>query len=553
MNIKLKLFTLSLLLCFTFFAQAQMPAPDNWFNLDPNTDGVYGVSTEKTYNELLKDKKSTTVVVAVLDSGVDYDHEDLKDVMWVNEGEIPNNGKDDDQNGYVDDIHGWNYLGNKNGENIHHETYEFVRLYAKYHQKFKDADPKELSKKDKKKYQLYLEVKEKIQEEKAEVEQQASFVFIVNDALKSVKEAIGKDKISEQDLLQFDTDDESLKQASIMLKSIIASGASLEALEKELAGAVELFETKLDYQLNPDFNPRAEIIGDDYSDSYEANYGNNDVDGPDSFHGTHVAGIIGASRKNGIGIDGVADNVRIMALRAVPDGDEHDKDVANAIIYAVDNGASIINMSFGKGYKWDKVAVDKAVKYAQKNDVLLIHAAGNESTSNDTVNNFPNDAFEKSGLFKPKKAKNWLEIGAISWNKNENAPASFSNFGKDNVDIFAPGVQIYSTAPGSEYQHASGTSMAAPVTAGVAAMIRSYFPKLTAKQVREIILQSVKPIKHKVRHPGTQELVSFDELCATGGIINAYEAIKLASETKGKKKLKANSKKSKKKDDDSQA
>jgi len=261
------------------------------------------------------------------------------------------------------------------------------------------------------------------------------------------------------------------------------------------------------------------------------------VKGPDASHGTHVAGIIGAVRGNEVGMKGVANDVRIMSIRAVPNGDEHDKDVANAIIYAVNNGATVINMSFGKSYGWDKPAVDAAVKYACKKDVLLVHAAGNSNQDNDTSSNFPNDKFKKG----KKSAPNWLEIGALSWKKGDEAPARFSNYGAGNVDLFAPGVDIYSTVPDVDaYDSFSGTSMASPVTAGVAAMLRSYFPRLTAVQVKDILMKSIVPISEDVKLPGSEEKVKMKDLCITGGVLSAYKAFELASKTKGKKKMPKN-------------
>jgi cell wall-associated protease len=262
------------------------------------------------------------------------------------------------------------------------------------------------------------------------------------------------------------------------------------------------------------------------------------VKGPEAMHGTHVAGIIGAVRTNNKGMKGVADNVRIMGVRCVPDGDERDKDVANSIIYAVDNGAQVINMSFGKSFSWDKAAVDKAVKYAQSKDVLLVHAAGNDSKDNDNKanSNFPKANFEKAGWFSPKKAKNWIEVGALSWKKDDDAVATFSNYGQGNVDLFAPGVDIYSTTPDGKYRNLSGTSMASPVTAGVAAVIRSYYPELTAEQVKECLEKSVVKQNYKVKKPGSEDKVPFSSLSRTGGVVNVYEAVKLAGQMKGKKK-----------------
>lgn len=532
---KIRSFLVLGLLGLSMMAWSQ--APENWFNLDPAADGVQGVSTEKMYKELLAGKTGETVIVAVIDSGVDPEHEDLKEVMWVNEGEIPGNGIDDDNNGYVDDVHGWNFIGGKDGQNVNHDTYEATRLYAKYKGMYEGKDREDLSKKEKVQYDQYVELKEMIEEKREELQGNLDFYSGLLSSIEGLKKTFGKEDITAEDLEGMEPTDPETIQAKAILTNALKQVGSLSEIEEELNGAVEYFGNSLNYGYNPDFNPRT-IVGDNYSNSYEKGYGNNDVKGPDASHGTHVAGIIGASRENGVGVKGVANNVQIMSVRAVPDGDERDKDVANAIIYAVDNGASIINMSFGKGYSWDKEAVDKAVKYAMKNDVLLVHAAGNSAQNNDTTDNFPNDTFEKKGLFGPKQAKTWMEIGALSYKGGEDAPATFSNYGKTEVDVFAPGVQILSTTPDGGYESFSGTSMASPVTAGVAAVLRSYYPELTAEQVKEIIMASVDPLSQKVNKPGEEEQVPFSELSVTGGVVNVYKAVEMASQTKGKKKIK---------------
>jgi cell wall-associated protease len=535
---KLKWFFIGLFLtaAFQIFAQGDT-APENWYNLDANTDGYPGVSTEKAYQELLKGKESRTVIVAVIDSGVDPVHEDLKDVMWVNPGEIPNNGKDDDNNGYVDDIYGWNFIGGPDGKNVAEDTYEIVRLYKKYEEQFDGKSEDDISRKERDDYKEYQKIKKIIDAKRDELSGQVGTYTAILEGMKKLKEQVGKDDITPEDLEKLETTDPAIMQAAGILNNVFAQGGTMEDVFSQLEFAVEYFSNQLNYGNNPDFNPRT-IVGDDYSDPYQRDYGNNDVKGPDASHGTHVAGIIAASRNNGVGIDGVADNVRIMSVRAVPDGDERDKDVANAIIYAVDNGAQVINMSFGKGYSWDKEAVDKAIKYARKKDVLLVHAAGNSSQNNKTTNNFPNDHYEKRGFFGPKTADNWLEVGALSWQPDEMTPASFSNYSADHVDVFAPGVDILSTTPDGGYERFSGTSMASPVAAGLAALIRSYYPELSASQVRDIIMESTIPVEGKVKKPGASDMVSFDELCQTGGVINAYKALELAAKTKGKKKVK---------------
>ncbi|MBR9922855.1 MAG: S8 family serine peptidase [Bacteroidetes bacterium] len=531
-KVKLALIGGALIMGSSLLAQPES-APDNWFNLDPVADGVQGVSTEKAYKEFLKGKESETIIVAVIDSGVDADHEDLAEIMWVNTDEIPGNGIDDDGNGYVDDINGWNFIGGADG-NVAEDTYEISRLYKFYQEKFDGVDPEDLNKKEKKEYDRYMEIKETIDTQRAEMQSNVEFYSGLLDKINLLKKEIGKDDITSEDLEGFEPSDPDLMQAVAILQNVLGQGTTVPEVEEQLQGGVEYFSNSLNYGYNPDFDPR-HIVGDNYDDSYEKGYGNNDVQGPDAGHGTHVAGIIAAVRNNDVGMNGVANDVRIMSVRAVPDGDERDKDVANAIIYAVDNGASIINMSFGKGYSWDKEAVDKAVRYAEKHDVLLVHAAGNSSQDNDASDNFPNDVYEKQGIFRPKGADNWLEVGALSWN---GGPATFSNYGQGKVDLFAPGVDIYSTVPESDYASYSGTSMASPVTAGVAALVRSYYPDLSAEQVRDILMESVVPLDKEVTLPGSDETVPFSSLSVTGGVVNAAEALELASQTKGKAKKK---------------
>ena len=522
-------------------ALAQDSAPDNWFNLDPVSDAVAGVGTERVYAELLEGREGEPVVVAIIDSGVDPEHEDLAEVMWVNDDEIADNGVDDDGNGYVDDVHGWNFIGGPDGANVGPDTYEATRLYAKYRDRFgelQDGGPEvaALSKRERAEYETYVELRELVEGKRASLGAQAQQYQGMLQGFQMMEEKLGEG-FTLGDVEAYETDDPAELMMVGMLKNVLAQGLTSEELEGELEGAVEYFTNGSEYGWNPDFDPR-DIVGDDYADIDERYYGNNDVQGPDAFHGTHVAGIVAASRDNDLGIKGVADNARIMSVRAVPDGDERDKDVANAIRYAVDNGAKVVNMSFGKGHSWDKSAVDDAVKYAAKNDVLLVHAAGNSGENTDSTGNYPNDAFERRGLFKflqKKYPDNWIEVGALSWQPGEDAVATFSNYGAVNVDVFSPGVDIYSTTPGGAYRDASGTSMASPVTAGVAALIRGYFPELSAREVREILLESATSQRGKmVKLPGSGELVPFESLSATGAILNAPAAVELAQRRTGK-------------------
>jgi subtilisin family serine protease len=316
---------------------------------------------------------------------------------------------------------------------------------------------------------------------------------------------------------------------NVMVGALKENGDFTHFMKEDLGGAIDHFRTKVDYQLNLAFDPRP-IVGDDYNNGRERFYGNADVTGPDADHGTHVSGIIGAVRDNAIGIKGVADHVRIMVLRVVPDGDERDKDVANGIRYAADNGARVINMSFGKGYSWDKRLVDDAVKYALSKDVLIVHAAGNDGSDLEKEKNYPVRIYaDNSGA-----ADAWIEVGASGFIDDSTLVASFSNFGRSLVDVFAPGVNIYSTTPGSHYANHDGTSMAAPVVTGLAALIREYYPRLTAVQVKDIIMRSVSRPDHPVtvKEDGVPQQVSLSTICVSGGIVNAYQALLLAAKYK---------------------
>ncbi|MEM9835224.1 MAG: S8 family serine peptidase [Bacteroidota bacterium] len=525
---------IALALVLSFGLQAQQEAPDNWYNLDRTTNNYPGVSADKAL-EYLKGKTGQKVVVAVIDSGVDIEHEDLKDIIWTNTDEIPGNNRDDDNNGYVDDIHGWNFIGGADGQNVNYENLEIVRIYNRYAKKYANRNVDGLPKDQKAEYKAMEEYKKIIDEKKAQWEPQLAQVGPMFDMAKGAVEAIGK---KPADITKEDVEGLSDDKFGVF-KGIAArfmAETDFKGFYDEIEGYVEYMEGQVKYNYNTDFDAR-DIVGDDPSDVDDTNYGNNDVKGPDSMHGTHVSGIIAAVRGNGIGVEGVGGaNVQIMSIRTVPNGDERDKDVANAIRYAVDNGASIINMSFGKGYSPYKGAVDAAVKYAEKNDVLLVHAAGNDGKKLTLTNNYPNDVYLKKGFLKPKSSRTWIEVGASSKDYDEALPASFSNYNKTLVDVFAPGHDIYSTFPEDEYSAISGTSMAAPMVAGIAAMLRSYFPDLTARQVREIILASAIPVELDVTKPGSEDSIKFSQLSATGSIANAFTAVKQAEVTKGKKK-----------------
>jgi len=521
---------------------AQTAASTNgWHLKDKATDGYYGISLDKAY-ELVKGKKSKTVIVAVIDSGIDTTHEDLKPILWRNEKEIPGNGIDDDGNGYVDDVHGWNFLGGRDGRNVKKDSYEAARVYHKHKSKFAGVtDPSTLSPADQELYKTWQRAARDIQ---PDTENDLNLILMRN-AYNTAKEGdsilrakMGKEEFTGAQLEAFATgDDIKVKNAKAKMLLLYQLGFELDRTNKQVLGElgdyIESEEQKANAANMAPEAYRTEIVKDNYEDFNDRFYGNNDIMANTPMHGTHVSGIIAAVRNNGKGMDGVADNVRIMTIRAVPDGDEHDKDIALGIRYAVDNGAKIINMSFGKGFSPEKHWVDEAVKYAQSKGVLLVHAAGNSAANIDTSHNYPTAVFANG----TERASNWITVGASGDPKIGGLVASFSNFGKKEVDVFAPGVRIYATIPGGNtYGNLQGTSMASPVVAGLAAMVLSYYPELTAEQLKEVIEKSATAPDIKAKNPATGETVLLSEISTTGGLVNAYEAIKLAESMAGGKK-----------------
>ena len=483
-----------------------------WHLMDLSTDSIPGMSVERAYRELIKDQKGETVVVAVIDSGVDIDHPELEQVIWVNEDEIPNNGIDDDGNGYVDDINGWNFLGDCDEENM-----ESVRLQKK------EVPGSEA-------YEEFEESRQKtLQGKKDELEGISGFLerAIRSDSL--IRETLGKDDYSLEEVENYSPKSFKLIDALIFQRRFRESDFSLKELEDYRKSVI----TSIEKHYNLDFNART-IVGDDPDDINDRDYGDANVIGPDlegADHGTHVSGIIGSDRNDNIGSKGVYNNLKIMVLRAVPDGDEYDKDIALGIRYAVDNGAKVINTSFGKGYSPHVDWVWDALRYAEKNDVLIVNAAGNDGAD---INPGKKKTFvtdEKEG---EEIVSNFLTVGAVSFSYDEEQVADFSNYGNFNVDLFAPGDKIWSCTPGGKFEYHSGTSMAAPNATGVAAVIRSFFPKLSAREVKRVLMQSGLPLFDEVYLPGTEELSSPKELSRSGKLINLYNALIYASTKKNK-------------------
>jgi subtilisin family serine protease len=495
-----------------------IPPPDDWFHLDPTASDYPGISTEQAY-QFIGSKPARKVIVAVIDSGIDSAHEDLAGRLWVNSDEIAGNGRDDDNNGYVDDIHGWNFIGGSDGTNVDNDTYELTREYVRLRRN------QQSDRKKRRDEEYYETIVRTYRARVAELEQQRMQFVGTAIAFRRFKQLftayLGVDTLTVDTLQTVQSPDPLITEGQRFMTYALQAGID----EKGIDEAEAYFKSALDYGYDTTFNTRT-IVGDNYADLSQRDYGNRDVTGPDATHGTHVAGIIAANRNNTLGGKGIAEPAEIMIVRAVPDGDERDKDVANAIYYAVDNGANIINMSFGKSYSPDKTVVDEAVRYAQAHNVLLVHAAGNDGKSVDKTPNFPNASLNGEKI----RAPNWIEVGASSWKLNDGLPAEFSNYGKKNVDVFAPGVDIYSATPNDGYAQLNGTSMAAPVVSGVAALLMAYFPDLTAEEVRDIILESAIPYRDlAVKRPGDEKETKFSSLSTTGGVVNALEAVKMAA------------------------
>ena len=484
-----------------------------WSHLDLVKDSIPGMSVDRAYAELLQGKKGVKVIVGIVDSGIDIEHEDLKGMIWTNPKEIPGNGIDDDKNGFIDDIHGWNFLGD-----AVHENLEMTRIVKK-------ADDGSAQ------YKAALAQYNEKYEEALQNKQQVDFLLEVHN---TIKKELGKKTYKIEDLNTLTSTDPKVARSKMVMTQIFTNAGPTFDPEADFEEYRAQVYDELNYNLNKEYDGR-KIVGDNPDDIKNTRYGNNVVYGPDkekALHGTHVAGIIAQVRGNNLGGDGVANNVEILTVRAVPDGDEYDKDIALAIRYAVDNGAKVINGSFGKSYSPHKDWVYDALSYAAKKDVLIVHAAGNDGYNIDETKNinYPNDSKDNVKEF----TNNVITIGAINKEYGENVVAGFSNFGKINVDVFAPGEEIYATVPNNKYKYLQGTSMASPNAAGVAALIRSYYPKLKAVQVKQILMDSGVALPSKVvlgegENPGQKPAaVSSTESSKTAKMVNAYNALLMA-------------------------
>jgi subtilisin family serine protease len=517
------------------FSQEKEYLPDTtfiWYHADPNSSNYAGISLEQSYKFAQeKNLKSTEIVVAVIDSGVDTGHVDLKDNLWTNPNEIPNNGIDDDKNGYIDDIHGWNFPGNSNGFSVEGETLELTRLYRQYKAKFGNKTSKQIKPEDQVNYKEWIIVKKDFEQKRkdaitsyenlnAALKYYDKCVIILSDHLKN-------SNFTRDDVMNITTNKESLNNA----KNFYLFPFGREMTRAQIASALEYYDGLANKKLNVLYDPRAKV-GDNPRDINDSLIGNTNIYPEGSNHGTGVSGIIGAVRDNGIGLNGIAPNVKIMVIRVVPGGDEYDKDVALGIRYAVKMGARIINCSFGKDYSPEKNFVDDAVRFAAEKDVLIVHACGNDAVNIDIGPNFPTKYLSNP----TETAPNWIEVAASNKQADDSLVAEFSNYGLE-VDIFAPGVDIFSTAVKSSFDSSDGTSDAAPVVTGVAALVLSYYPNLSSAELKAIIIESGTDYsKVKVLRPSEsskRKKTKFAKLSSSGKVVNAFSALKLAYERKG--------------------
>ena len=460
--------------------------PKNWYNLDLEQDGYLGISTYKAEKLLLKGKSHVPIVVAVIDGGVDIDHPGISPYMWTNVKEIPGNGIDDDHNGFIDDIHGWNFLG-AGKYTFHYDNKEIVRKFRVAYK----ADSNSLETRT---------LRSEIGNKAAALKNQFALISAEYDALMEIFNEIGSKNPTLEQLHSFKYKTEFQEIALVhLVKGLQSDPDYLENFTDKR----NTYKNQIDYYFDVNYDPRA-----GRSEFFFKNYGNNDVKGLEPSHGTHVAGIIA----------GVYKDVKLMVLRTIPDGDPIDQDVAASIRYAVDNGAKIINMSTGKSLSMNKDLVDEAVKYAMSKNVLIIHAAGNAGIEIEEQTVFPNRYYRDGGV-----AQAWMEVGASGPKVNSEIFPWFSNYSNTIVDILAPGVDIYSTFPGNRYKYLNGTSMAAPVVSGAVACILGYNSKRTALDLKRMLMESALKVEQKVNVGG--EVRNFKELSISGGILNILKAL----------------------------
>jgi cell wall-associated protease len=521
-----------------------------WYQKDLTEDSIPGISLDKFYKENKNKPKLKSIIVAVIDTQLDINHKDIQGQIWTNPKEIPNNKIDDDHNGYIDDVNGWSFIGTKSGNYIVWGNFEYVRFVREWDSIFKNKKETEIKANDIANYNEYQRALKILDKNKTYYEnwlKSLKYSLKIypkakdtlkhyfpkeNYTYKQLDSMYKKYKINNKTFWQMrDNNDQDFGALIYQVMTKIQNNTN--SLEKLLDNETQI-DSVVNKNLNIDYDERV-YIGDNPK-ILEKGYGNNKISAnikgirAIQDHNTEVSGIIAANRENNIGIKGFSNSIKIMPLNISPSGDEHDKDIAMAIRYAVDNGAKVINMSFGKEFSVHKEWVHEAFKYAEVHNVLIVHVAGNNSLNADENPYYPNDiAFDGTG----EVCNNFINVGSISQKADSTFVSKFSNYGKKNVDIFAPGDNIYTTLPNNKYDFDSGTSLAGPMVSGTAALIWLYYPKLTAPQVKQIILDSGVLYDIEVIVPGTRDKkIKFSELSKSGKVVNVYNAMMMASRIK---------------------
>ncbi|MCE2732501.1 MAG: S8 family serine peptidase [Flammeovirgaceae bacterium] len=496
----------------------------DWWLSDTETDGVAGVGFYKILKNLKPNTFSGKMIIAVLDTGTDTSHHTINPYLYVNTKEITGNGKDDDNNGYIDDRHGWNFLGGPTG-NLIHDTPEVVREYVRLSKKSKNPS-NSLSNKE---WAYFREVSEKYERDKngnkkkLEEYRQAHVQYqqitgTLNTCKRILERELSGKNLSYRGIKELMPKTDSAQFAKAVLMQIMEATDTtllIQETQNELKQAEEdLGNLVRDYSIavslyDTTWRPR-QIIGDTENNE-EKFYGNADVRDPTG-HGTSVAGIMALLLQK-LNEQGHRVPIKILPVRIVPSaGDERDKDIANGIVYAVNQGAKIINLSFGKYYSPYPEVVQQAILYGTEKDVLFVHAAGNEGINIDSRSHFP---------LPPKQNLEtaWIEVGASGPTLNETLAASFSNYGKKTVDLYAPGVDLYCPTLQNKFGYSQGTSLAAPVVSICAALLWSYNTKFKALDVKDKLISNTKKYKTQVYIPKLKKHVPFNELSKSGGIL----------------------------------
>ncbi|MDC1161922.1 S8 family serine peptidase [Tenacibaculum sp.] len=495
----------------------------NWQLKDIFLDKTPGISMQRAYDSIMKFKKGETVIVAVLDSEIDIKNKSLEKFIWRNSKEIPGNNIDDDDNGYIDDVNGWNFLGNKNGTNTNFTSYSYTRVVKKYDSIFKGKNIEEIEKKDSLSFLSYTKAKKTYEDQLAYANEDINYINMVSkgktEAEEKIAEYLKQEEYSIESLDSLKVKyplDTGLHKMINRKSNFIRYGYSHNYIKVYKLKALE----RLDKLLNIEFNERR-VVGDNPEDISDKDYGNNLVNGNVNLftHGTEVSSAIIGLKSN---------NIKIMPVVISPFGDENDKDIALAIRYAVDNGARVINMSFGKSFSIHREWVSQAFKYAEKNNVILITAAGNSSENLNLVGTkYPNDMLEDG----TELSDNFLSVGAVSNSLNEGLLSYFSDYGDNYVDVFAPGDDIFTGLPNNKYNFNGGTSLSSAITSGVAALIYSYYPTLNASQVKHVIMDSGLEYNLKVKTPTENDknnMTLFNQLSKSGKVVNVYNALIMA-------------------------